>query len=422
MKIGFFLRDNGLTGIDMRNPENGNPGIGGTEYCFAMVMKELISECKDINVECYHYNNNILPVDCKDYIVKDSMEVITLAELHKLDCLVVSTQQSEEFYSKLEERNIPTVLWAHCFILNNELKCVTKNASIKKVVFVGKEQYDTYVDHDIINKSTYIYNMFYYNDRYNRIENYENNVTYIGSLTKEKGFHILASVWRNVIRKVPDTKLNVIGSGKLYNRNNKVGPYQIADEEYEKKFMKYLVDEDGKIIPSVNFLGIMGQEKVDIINNTSVGVINPSAISETFGISAVEMEACGVPIVTKGKYGLLDTVKRKKTGELFLTKYGFSRKLIKLLKNNELNAEYGTNAQKFVIETFAPEIIVQRWHDLFVRVCNNQQEIYDKPTENFNNNYKWLRIFVRNIRFKLKIKWIPAVVEIKPIIKKIIRK
>ena len=54
---------------------------------------------------------------------------------------------------------------------------------------------------------------------------------------------------------------------------------------------------------SVHFCGNMGIEKLEIYNRTTVGVVNPSARTETFGLSAVEMEACGIPVVTKSGNG-----------------------------------------------------------------------------------------------------------------------
>lgn len=37
MKIGFYLQNNGIKGVNCRTPEEGNPGIGGTEYLFIAI-------------------------------------------------------------------------------------------------------------------------------------------------------------------------------------------------------------------------------------------------------------------------------------------------------------------------------------------------------------------------------------------------
>lgn len=66
---------------------------------------------------------------------------------------------------------------------------------MKRVVFVGKEEYDSYIDDDIISKSTYIYNMVPIKEKVcNRIIDVP-IVTYVGSLVPAKGFHRLAQIW-----------------------------------------------------------------------------------------------------------------------------------------------------------------------------------------------------------------------------------
>ena len=103
---------------------------------------------------------------------------------------------------------------------------------------------------------------------------------------------MLAEAWSNVRERVPDAGLDVIGTGRLYDENAKLGKYGLAEETYEQEFMKWLTDEKGEILPNVRFHGILGAEKYDVFRKCSIGVINPMA-TETFGLAAVEMEACG---------------------------------------------------------------------------------------------------------------------------------
>ena len=51
-------------------------------------------------------------------------------------------------------------------------------------------------------------------------------------------------IWPDVVKQVPDAQLYVIGSGKVYDENAKLGKYNIAEESYEKKFMSYLEQEE----------------------------------------------------------------------------------------------------------------------------------------------------------------------------------
>ena len=152
--------------------------------------------------------------------------------------------------------------------------------------------------------------------------------------------------------------------------------------------MRFLTDESGNILPSVNFLGLAGAEKENYFIESAVGVVNPSGIEETFCLSAVEMELCGVPIVTKRKYGLLDTVSHKKTGLLFRTRKEFIHNIVRLLRDKELNYFLGNNAKVFVIDHFEAEKIVFQWHQLFQNILNGHKVSYIKPVNNYKNDLK----------------------------------
>ena len=117
--------------------------------------------------------------------------------------------------------------------------------------------------------------------------------------------------------EVPDAQLHVVGSGKLYDRNSKLGVYGIAEESYENSFIKGITDRAGELLPSVHFHGVMGEEKKELIARTSVGVANPAGRTETLGISAIEFSSRGVPVVTIASGGFLDTVENEKTGLLY---------------------------------------------------------------------------------------------------------
>lgn len=203
----------------------------------------------------------------------------------------------------IETNQIKTILWGHNFYLSDFCNKISGCSYVKANVFVGRQQYDRYVDHKVIKKSTYIYNMYPQPVYEARKENSNHAVTYIGSLVPLKGFHVLAQAWKSILTEVPDAELNVIGSGKLYGRNSKLGRYGIADEEYERQFMPGLTEPDGSIMPSVHFWGVLGVEKNDVIRNTCVGVVNPTGRTETFGISALDFESMSVPVVTIAKGG-----------------------------------------------------------------------------------------------------------------------
>lgn len=413
MKIGFVLKDIGLSEIDMRCPEKGNPGVGGSEFLFLLLMMYIKIYDSSIGIICYHFGSNTLMEEIEEKIVKTVYEVPALAEEAGIDYLIYQINWGKKWYEELLKHSIKTIAWAHCYVSKEELKYMVDCKNVKRVVFVGKEQYDTYIDHAIIEKSTYIYNMIPISGKEKRNTQPSQIVTYVGSITRGKGFHILAREWKHILKAVPNAELYVAGSGKLYDRRSKLGKYGIAEENYEAEFIKYLTDEAGNILDSVHFLGIVGEEKAELYQKTKVGIINPSAKTETFGMSAVEMSAYGIPIATKGQYGLYDTVLHKRTGLLSHTHRGFRNHVIKLLKDSKYNEQLGLQGKHFVSEAFTPEKIVPQWIVLFLTLEDEKQPVYQLPTAHYFNDFKWLRICNRTLKRILRLKNFPAVCDVK---------
>ena len=102
------------------------------------------------------------------------------------------------------------------------------------------------------------------------------DLVYVGSLVEQKGFKKeLARVWADINKIFPDTRLHVIGSGNLYDRNNKLGDLGIADKNFEEKIIKkYLCDFNGNLSPNVIFHGALGTEKYEVIEKCSIGIAN----------------------------------------------------------------------------------------------------------------------------------------------------
>ena len=303
----------------------------------------------------------------------------------------------------------------------DELKDVRKCNNVKRVVFVGKEEYDSYIDDDVIKKSTYIFNMIPMESAAAKRELNKRIITYVGSLVPAKGFHKLAQIWPDIIKKVPDAELYVIGNGKVYDRNAKLGKFGISQEDYENSFMKYLTDDKEAILPSVHFLGIVGNEKVDIFKKTAVGVVNPTALTETFCVSAVEMEYAYVPVISRKKWGLLDTVDDGKTGYLFSNSSDFIEKMVCLLNNEELNQNMGKKAHEFVKDNFDMNRIIPLWISLIDEIDKDIPVKYLGVQKNWSNDYKWIKGCIRFFRFNMSLVWLPSFHDLKNMLKKTLK-
>lgn len=406
MHIGIYINNENIAGINCSNLLDGNPGIGGTEYCILLLAQTYKIYYTNQKVTLFISKSGKLPkVD--NYVTVTSLEELsTKAANEDVDILVVSAVYNgkplpHSFFISIDQKKIKTILWGHNFYLNDFCNEVAKCSYIRGNVFVGRQQYDRYVDHQIIRKSTYIYNM-YPEVKEQRFSLKNHNVTYIGSLVPAKGFHLLAKAWKTILAQIPDAELNVIGSGKLYGRNAKLGEYGIADEEYENSFMPGLLDESGKILDSVHFLGVLGTEKKNIILSTAVGVPNPSGRTETFGISALDFESMAVPVVTIKKGGFLDTVIDKKTGLLYSSTDELASNILELLNDKEKNVAYGKSGHELA-KKFVPEKIIRQWHNLFETIQKEGKLTYQTPDSFLEDNLKRWRVANRKLKNALHI-------------------
>lgn len=417
IKLGIELPDKNISGVDLENPQEGNPGVGGSEYLFSLLGAYLQDESEDIDICFYHYSRNKLPG--KDKIVMNPYDMLHQMKIDKIDIFVYQINKPFEWYQALRKTKLKAIAWAHVYPAYYEQREFIKTDNIKRIVFVGKEEYDAYIDSDLICKATYIFNMLNTKKTLQPRVLQNKSVTYIGSLVPAKGFHVLAKIWKNILERVPDAELNVIGTGRVYDRNAKLGKYGLAQEDYEKSFMQYLTTSTGEILPSVHFLGLMGQEKNDVFASTMVGVVNPTALTETFCMSAVELELAGVPVVSKKKWGLLDTIKDKETGLLFFSDEEFENDIVQLLNDRDLNIKMGNQANRFVKNKFEASAIIRRWDEEIWAVYNKIQPEYLGVQGNYRNDKKLIKMAVRFIRFNVGIKSFPDCETIKEQLRKI---
>ena len=400
MKIAVYIKDRSVHGdaafsnMDFRNPQLGNPGIGGTGYEY-MLLVYALTKFSDAEVNLYCYEaSNLYPDGVNVHVLHYNADIVSQVKADGSDLLVLTANESLGFYDiyeRAKEQNLKLIAWSHNYMSHHMLKRLADSPAVKRVVMVSHEHYDCYLDHKIIKKSTYINNMFDGSRLMLRDYPSEPAVTYTGGLYPAKGFHVLASMWKDILLEVPDAKLYVIGSGKLYDKNAVLGAYGLADEQYEASFMQYLT-ENGEILPSVKFLGNLGAEKSEVYYITTAAVVNPTGASETFCISALDAQACGVPVVTRAINGLFETVKHGVTGYLGRNPEEIKNYIILLLKDKQLNIKLGRQAKDFAGKSFLPEVIVKQWLKLFDDVINDRPCEYIPPSEFRNYGHKRLKI------------------------------
>lgn len=394
MKIAFYLPNAHISSIDFTNIDKGNPGVGGSEYSVILVASNLCKLHYDVIVYCD--SESVFPVALKWQKCSDLVGAIKSCICQHIDYLIVDGKLlTEDILCRFS--NVRFIAWANTFIPIKYQNVFAKMDNVVSVVNVGKEEMELTKGHPIYRKSTYIYNAVptrILDDFPNLIPNIkrEPNVCYIGSLHAAKGFQYLAKAWPEVLKAIPEAHLYVIGSGKLYGRNAKLGKWNIASEEFEDLFMPYLT-EHGKIMSSVHFLGIMGNEKYKVLEKCKVGVPNPSGVSETFGYTAVEMEAMDCQVTTIKCPGYMDTVCRKEN--LYDSTNDLSKYIINLLKNND----YDRKEILDYIEKFSIDNVIHCWEMFFTNLFENKHALNIKKGIRF---YIYILVYYMN-RIKYKI-------------------
>lgn len=419
-KIAFYISTKIIEkDIDLSHPEQGNPGIGATEFLFILIASQMNQKySREFDIYLLTDTSIKLPNNLRNILVKNEIEAVTISKQMDIDLLVIRSIPNSELFNHIDLLKQKTITWSHNRIRGDLAKLISNTTYVVKNICVGVHQALEISDHDAFLKSQVIYNPIVTQAQERSAS--EPIVTFIGHLDKSRGFHRLAKIWKDVIREVPNAKLNVIGGANLYNRNIKLGTLGVAKKEYEESFLKYIILKDGSIMPSINFLGIVGQEKKEIFKSTTVGVINPVGY-ETLGLSGIEMEAYGIPLVTLNKYGQSEIVQHGITGFLFNNDNQFKEYLITLLLDRDLNNKIGHNARKYTSKKFGIDTILSLWRKEINNILNNTPS----NTINFESvnitSVERLKLCIGHLRKKKYGKWIPSIIDIEMILIKFVR-
>ena len=420
MKVAFYLQNKGIKEVDCSCPMVGNPGIGGSEYMFIAIPFSLWAKSNSCH-QVFLMANSIsqLPkhINCK-YVPSDG-DLRESLDRFRIDAVVLRYSFDNLKIVESLPSNIKVILWAHNFIRREELSKLANDNRITCIVCVGNEQLQMYRDHQAYYKSVAIFNgypiHYFLNNQSSDLVPFTkrgNEVTYLGNLVSYKGFHLLAKAWKQILAEVPDAHLNVIGGGKLYDRNQKLGKWEIAEETYENKFIQYLTEEDGNILSSVTFHGVLGNEKSKILSQTKVGVPNPSGISETFCIAALEMQLYGAVVSTINYGGFKDTV--YSTGHLYDSPEDLAKSVIQQLKrpDNDYSGFIEFSKQ------FDFAFVAQCWIKLFDTLqYSNDVSTLLKPE--CTKDYRWVEMN-RRIKKMLPLgKHLPSTMFYKSIFRRI---
>ncbi len=403
MKIGLLFDYKGSK--DLSKPELGNPGIGGTQYNFVTLSYYYNKYHKDVQWFFFCNQEVQIPNFITQIQIQDESDIAANLNSQRIDIFIWRPVDHESIVHQLSLSNTKGIAWMNNVPSPKTLSQLAQSTNTKQIVLAGHEALDLVRDHPIILKSRVIFNGFDPSPYQMDFEKKDPNlVVYLGSLTYAKGFHLLAKMWPNILRMNPNARLLVIGSGKLYHEDQKLGSYGLAEASYEDSFISYLLDENSKIHPSVNFLGLLGREMISYLKQASVGIINPHGRSEVCPGSAIEFSACGTPVVAGARYGNLDVIEHKVSG---YTEKKISRqikRIINLMRNPSEVERMGQAGKELIRQKFNQEKIMGQWAQLFQEIQGDKMDKSVYPMKkNYLYNFKIIFELLRLIKFKLGV-------------------
>lgn len=166
--------------------------------------------------------------------------------------------------------------------------------------------------------------------RYRLLENVERyktpTVVHFGRVRKYKAVDVVIKAFAKIKETLADARLVIIGDGPELTNLKRLAQRLGLDREVE-------------------FTGRLETEKmVDVLNRCHL-FMNASP-KEGWGLTVLEANACGVPVVGSNRPGLRDSILDNKTG--FLVEYGdvdaFARKGLELLRDGDLWARMSSAA------------------------------------------------------------------------------
>ncbi|MFW9987200.1 MAG: glycosyltransferase [Candidatus Odinarchaeota archaeon] len=203
-------------------------------------------------------------------------------------------------------------------------------------------------------------------------------ILYASRLSPEKYHLNIIKTFKKIQKEVPDSHLVLVGSD---------GPSSSA-------VLKLLKRKNYKDI--VSYLGRVPFTDLLKLYNTADLACLWSWI-EAEGLVLIEAMAQGTPCVGANAVGISNVIKHGKTGYLANNLDEFKKRVVELLKNDDLRAEMGINSKK-VAQNYKISTVAKTWIKLYKFIIN---ELY--PLRYYNKERKERVELVKNFICKLPI-------------------
>ena len=319
MRVLFLLEQVEVLDL-LDDPDEGNPGVGGTSYLILQLANRLYQEWKhhaandhEITLGCW-----VAPSKCRHYRGMNVFNISNQAKGgHTFDITVATGGALEAIGTgQLIFDTKKLIAWIHHPYDWGKMRLAKRlNAEI---VSIGSMQY---------------FSNALIGGRHNRIENIFNasgirkhlgsregtgtgqtssdncvNIGYMGALIPSKGFHTIIENWDGIkkstagVNKKP--KLQVIGGSTLYSyaQSHPSLPCELKYGTYIEKLMA----RKGIGSNDITFHGVMGSNRYQVMAMCDLAIVNPEGYGEAFPATILEWLCLGIPALTSKRFGLSD--------------------------------------------------------------------------------------------------------------------
>jgi glycogen(starch) synthase len=180
-------------------------------------------------------------------------------------------------------------------------------------------------------------------------DNNEHLVLFVGNLIPRKGLHFLVEAAKQVIKETKKTKFVVVGDGPL--KNNLI-----------------LYAQQQGVFDNFAFLGKVSDSVLPQLYSYADLFVSPS-VQEGQGITFLEAQASGKPVVAFNVSAISEVIKHKQTGLLVEpNSQQLGNVISDLLSNDGLREKMGKSGRDFVSSRFSWGVCAQKLFQVYSEV------------------------------------------------------
>ena len=180
-------------------------------------------------------------------------------------------------------------------------------------------------------------------------------ILYVGRVEERKGVHVLLDAFEQVIStQRPRSRLRIVGPHSYWNA---------APSPYYQKLAERCAAN-----PRIELRGptYNDHELAALYRNAAVSVV-PSVFPEALGLTSLEAQASGVPVVVSNAGGLPETVAAGKSGLVFdnANSAQLAEAVLSIVGNDERRRTMGAAARDWAMRTFSWDVIAAQLEQVY---------------------------------------------------------